>query len=263
MATEWLPALAKAVADPALLKEIYGDLAKPGVSQVGKALGGILGLGNTVLWPIHLLNERSRVALEANLESYRKKLESVPEANIVTPPAEVGVPIAEKLAYVTDVDLRELYTSLLAKASNSQTQSLAHPSFVNVLNNLSPDEANLLKFFDRHNQVAFCSGRFIDPQKNYWIQVIDLHFSLDSDTPLVFPANKVAYISNLEGLGLVRVLRDVFIVPETIYEPMEAQLKAAFQNVPSPPNLPEFQTQRGKLEVTQFGTLFLQACVKP
>jgi len=45
---------------PGLLKEIYGDLAKPGVSQVGKALSTVVGLGNTILWPVALLNERQK-----------------------------------------------------------------------------------------------------------------------------------------------------------------------------------------------------------
>ena len=44
---------------PGLLKEVYGDLAKPGVEQVGKALGTVIGLGNTILWPIALANEKA------------------------------------------------------------------------------------------------------------------------------------------------------------------------------------------------------------
>jgi len=65
----------------------------------------------------------------------------------------------------------------------------------------------------------------------------------------------------LEGLGLLKILRDVFMVPETIYEPLESELRLAFKDIPPPPNLPMFQTQRGKLEVTEFGRLFLQACL--
>ena len=37
---------------PEILKEVYGDLAKPGAQQAGKALGTIVGLGNTILWPV-------------------------------------------------------------------------------------------------------------------------------------------------------------------------------------------------------------------
>jgi hypothetical protein len=56
MADPMLPMIVKSIASvPELMKEIYSDLAKPGVSQVGKNLGCILGLGNTALYPIYLL----------------------------------------------------------------------------------------------------------------------------------------------------------------------------------------------------------------
>jgi hypothetical protein len=67
---------------PGLLKSVYGDLAKPGVEQAGKALSTIIGLGNTILWPVALANEKAKIALENNLEKYRKRLESTPKEHI-------------------------------------------------------------------------------------------------------------------------------------------------------------------------------------
>ena len=97
MSNGWLEVAREALKIPALLSDIYGDLLKPGVKQAGKALETIIGLGNTILWPIALGNERARVALERNLEKYRSQLENIPEEGIVAVPAEIGVPIAEKL----------------------------------------------------------------------------------------------------------------------------------------------------------------------
>ncbi len=189
MTAEWLPALAKAASAEGLLTQIYGDLMKPGVAQAGKALSTVLGLGNTMLWPIQLLNERTRMALEANLERYRQKVAQIPEEKIAPVPPEVGVPIAEKLSYVTDPDLRELYTNLLAKASSTETRSQAHPSFVNVLNNLSPDEAQLVRQFQKQGgAVPFVTAKFVDPTKNHWLQIVDVHFSLLAETLIAFSA---------------------------------------------------------------------------
>ncbi|EGR2394464.1 DUF4393 domain-containing protein, partial [Vibrio cholerae] len=50
-----------------LLKEIYGDLAKPSVVKVGEALETVFGLGNTALLPLTLLNEVSRMRFQKNL----------------------------------------------------------------------------------------------------------------------------------------------------------------------------------------------------
>ena len=261
MTAEWLPPLAKAASEQGLLTQIYGDLAKPGVSQAGKALSTVLGLGNTMLWPIQLLNERARIALEANLERYREKVAQIPDEKISPVPPEVGVPIAEKLSYVSDPDLRELYTNLLAKASSTDTQSQAHPSFVNVLNNLSPDEAQLVRQFQRQaGAIPFITAKFVNPTKNHWLQLVDVHFELLPETKIAFPANLPAYVSNLEGLGLIDIRRDIFVVPETVYQPLENELESRFKgNAPADFSL--FRCERGRIEVTRFGWLFIAACV--
>lgn len=143
---------------PALLPEIYGDLLKPGVKQVGRALETVVGLGNTILWPIAWANERSRIALERNLEKYREEIKHLPEEKVVSVTPEIGVPIAEKLSYVTNEELSDLYVNLLAKASCVDTARFAHPSFVNVINNLSPDEAVLLKEIHQQGVLGFLTG---------------------------------------------------------------------------------------------------------
>jgi len=150
---------------PGLLVEIYGDLAKPGVQQVGKALGTVFGLGNTILWPIHLANERSRLYLERNLQDYRARLENLPEEKVVPVAPEIGVPIAEKLTYVRDMKLADMYVTLLTKASNVDTVADAHPSFVNIINNLSPDEAQLLEVFVEDEDVEFVAAKWREPGK--------------------------------------------------------------------------------------------------
>lgn len=109
MTGDLLPIIKEAAQIPIVLKEIYGDLAKPGVIQVGKALETIIGLGNTILWPVTLLNEKAKIALEKNLDSYREQLENIPEEDVTEIPPEIGVPVAEKLAYITDEELSQLY----------------------------------------------------------------------------------------------------------------------------------------------------------
>ena len=120
-----------------LIKEIYGDLAKPGVQNVGTALAAVLGLGVTLMWPIMWANERAKIALEDNLEAYRDRLKDVPPEQISIAPPEVAMPILEKIGYVTNEELRSLYIELLAKASIKELNNQAHPSFVNIINNFN------------------------------------------------------------------------------------------------------------------------------
>jgi hypothetical protein len=261
MADDFLPALAKAATDPALLREVYGDLLKPGVAQVGKALGGIIGLGNTVLWPVHLLNERSRIALEANLERYRQRLADVPTEKIDPISPEVGVPIAERLTYLTDPDLREMYTALLSRASIAETKHAAHPSFVNVLNNLTPDEAQLVRqLFSFDGQTPFISVQSRAPGQQGFMELADVYFRLNENVRLVAPHNLSAYISNLRGLGLIRLRADMHLLPKSIYVPLIEDMNLKHKQLTDPPHNFTLEFPLGKIDMTNFGMMFFSAC---
>lgn len=45
-------------ATPNILGQIYGDLAKPSVTAVGKALGTVFEFSTSFLLPVKLLNEK-------------------------------------------------------------------------------------------------------------------------------------------------------------------------------------------------------------
>jgi len=259
----WLQLAQEALKVPGLIVEIYGDLARPGVRQVGKALDTVLGLGNTILWPIAWANERSRIYLERNLERYRERLEQIPEEKVVSVAPEIGVPIAEKLAYVRDERLSDLYVSLLSKASCSDTLSEAHPSFVNVINNLSPDEAQLLEYFTVSADLLFVAATWVDPKDRNYTFAGNLLVAPEHLTTLAFAQNVPAYLNNLAGLGLVsvhpgRTVRN----GQAEYERIESHWKSALP--PVHPTEPErkLEFERGVVTSTEFGKQFISACHK-
>ena len=260
MPVEWLPALAKAANDPGLIKEIYGDLAKPGVAQVGKALSTVIGLGNTCLWPIQLLNERARIALDANLESFRKRLAKIPEEKIVPASPELGVPIAEKISYVTDNDIRELYLNLLAKACNSDTIGLAHPSFLNIINSISPDEAMLLRQLSQNTVTPYVGMKYSNPNSQHFHQVVEVHIKTDEQAKLTYPWNLPAYISNLEGLGLLDVSLAYKSPAFAEYVALEAELRDRYKDAKGPEGFTVLAFDQGRILTTQYARLFFNAC---
>jgi hypothetical protein len=215
-------------------------------------------LGNTVLWPIALLNERARITLEKNLEKYRAQLNQVPPDKVAEVPPELGVPIAEKLSYVTNDQLSDLYVNLLAKASTFETAHLAHPSFVNVINNISPDEAILL--LELKDNIPFIEARIEKKDANEWI-VLAFLTGLENKTKLSFPNNIPAYLSYFEGWGLINIRHDIFIANPKLYEELEKLYRPAFEAVQYDKEKQLLTFARGKIEVTSFGKLFLSACL--
>lgn len=121
--------------------ELYKDMAQPAARNVGLGLAAITSVGLF----LHLLTswgtDRLNICLKNNLEKYSERIKDTPVEDISEVPPEIGIPIIEKLSYVTNEELRDLYVELLAKATIKEENDKAHSSFINIINSLSPDEA--------------------------------------------------------------------------------------------------------------------------
>lgn len=273
-----------------LVKEVYGDLAKPGVIKVGQALETVLGLGNTVLLPVTMLNEKAKIILQKNMEEFRHKIDAVPDEDIQNIAPEVGVPAVEKLMYVSDETLTDMYTELLTNAANNKNCHMAHPSFINIINNLSADEARLINEFSKSKTLAFLevrqeieTGGFIIIDPTYTIYSYNNFFENKS--------NSGAFFSNLERLGLIDIRRDVHLYDKNIYSKLEEEyrnsppikaktklLKTLREIIELPQiefdNKDELMSKltnskeyinrikynHGKMDITPLGELFIKAC---
>lgn len=249
-----------------VLLEVYGDLLKPGVTQVGQAIGTLIGYGNTLLMPIALKNEKSRITIQNNLDKYRQKLETIPEENIQSVIPEIGVPILEKLMYVSDETLVELYTELLAKASDIEQCNSTHPSFANIINNLSPKEVKILELINTKS-LALVSVRVLTKNGSHPVEQVS-ELVLESD---IYDENATAHISNLVGLGLVDTAFDTQFSNTQRYVELEDKIKQIYANAPLDSTESEIifhlkngdiSFSRGTVKTSSFGGLFLKACTK-
>ena len=130
-----------------LVKEvpIYQDTIQPIAKEAGKALHTVGKVVNVALMPIRGLVwgfEQIEDFIQSKVE---KKLEDVPIEEICTPDPSVAGPAIESLRYVGhNESLSELYANLIASAMDSKTAKTAHPSFVDIIKNMSSDEALVL-----------------------------------------------------------------------------------------------------------------------
>jgi len=251
------------VKSPGLLKEMYFDIVQPGAKQVGKALNTVVGLGNTVLLPLQLINEKSQAIFEKNTKKYQQKLNETPEEEICEVSPEIGVPIVEKFSYISNEELSNMYTELLASASKKDKVNTAHPSFVNIINNLSPDEAKVLKFLKSNDRIPFyvVKLKYIDENKGYHT-LNRMFFRMKCLADLTFPDNIHSYIDNLEGLALIKTSSTIFMVGENVYEPLEKLANDSYKQYVTDDKLHKLELDKGKMEVTPFGKLFMEASIQ-
>jgi len=243
------------------LRALFGSLEAPGAGQVGKALAQVLGRGQTLLWPMTLAGPDGGQALRANLDAYRERLAGLALDDVVAVPPELGVPIAERLAYVTNPSLCDLYLNLLAKASAEETAFLAHPGFATMVACLSPDEAELLPFLQR--ELPYLEARLTSRVTGSWRTLNPILTGLEDEDGLVFPENIVAYLSNLEGLGLISIRPDLYIASaDRRYRELEVEYRPIFTGIGHDPATEQVTFVKGKIVPTPFGRLFICACLE-
>ena len=242
---------------PGILEQVYKDMLQPGAQQAGKAIGTVLGLANTALVPIEWINERCRLGLARNLETYRQKMEHVPVDSAIPVRPEIGVPIIEKLSYYTDETLSELFINLLATASAKDTVHLAHPGFIRVIEHLSPDEARLLLQFKESDWFTYI---VLDELREEFPEISEagsFYFGAKSGLTLDYSNNLEIYEANLEGLGLLAP-----VIPPHKYDRDEGfdRIQQLVHELSLDIHHPQFPVCWGYMMITPYGRMFVNVC---
>lgn len=247
---------------PQVITTIYKDLAQPGVKKVGTALETVLEFSTSFLLPIKLLNEKFRINFEKRLNDYKEKLESIPEEDLCEVNPQIGTPIIDKLSYTTNDEIADLFTSLLTKASSVKTVNIAHPSFVQLIERLSIDEARIVKYLLGKDFIPCISFRAHMKDKKGFIEILKNGTSIQKDIELLFPQNVKTYLDNLTSMGILDISHQMHKTDEKIYEPLYKQYD--YQNVADAYTKTEIFTKVEKkksyYQITDFGEIFIRAC---
>ena len=250
-------------ATPNILGQVYSDLAQPGVKAVGNALGTVFEFSTSFLLPIKLLNEKFKVNFTKRLDEYKKKLEQIPAEKRCEVHPQLGTPIIEKLSYTTNAEIADLFTTLLANASNIDMVNTAHPSFVNMIERMSPDEAKLLKYLNGKSDLQYCTFQGNVLKGEGFVTLINYATLLESEIELSFPQNISAYLANFVSLGILRDMRGQYKIDKTIYNKIreEYHLKELEKDY-VPKTFKSISVVESFFVVTDFGKLFIKACIK-
>jgi hypothetical protein len=239
---------------------IYEDLAKPSLKQIGDGLGGFLGFAMT---PLQMMGYQAEHWKSEFKKSLDRKAERIPEENLQAPAPVIVGPIMQALGYtVHEEPLREMFTSLLATAMDSETAKNAHPAFVEIIKQISPDEAKILSFISDDNYPV------VDIQKTIENGGFHLIFSnlsfIPEDSGCEHKNLGPSYLENLCRLAITEIPSGVSISINSQYSRLEDWFnsKEGTQAVHSN-GTKVFNIERKIIRLTAFGKQFVAACVKP
>lgn len=202
---------------------VYQDTLQPAAKQIGQSLETVTKTVNIALAPIKVLVWGYEKIEEFIITRVSEKLKNIPEENITTPPPQVAGPAIEALRYVGhEENLRELYANLLATAMNKETIHKAHPGFVEILRNLTSDEAILLKVFSPRRSYPLIDIKATTLEGARGYSVIYTNYShFHKILELARPDLAPTYIDNLCRLGILEIPALTSITTPNTYEPLE------------------------------------------
>ncbi len=196
-------------------------------------------------------------------DAMAEQLKHIPEDRRILPSAVVAGPAVDGLRFVIDEpSLRELYLNLLTTSMDSLTARRAHPAFVQVLKQMTPDEAKIVGLFRSRSTFPAVSLSVHDADGKGMVQVLLKHFSLLAyDAHCEFPDLAAGYIDNLRRLGLIEVISSRLFYDSEYYPLLEhpdfkSWIKRIEVESDASPNIEKLMIQ-----MTELGKQFRDACV--
>jgi len=139
--------VAKALGLEKVVPEIYKDLFQPATKEFGRSLKLTADAVNLALAPIQGLIWGGETIRDYITVAVTKRLKDLPPKQIVYPKPSVAGPAIEALRFFgSESKLRGLFANLLASAMDTNTASTVHPAFVEIIKQLSPEEALILSY---------------------------------------------------------------------------------------------------------------------
>jgi hypothetical protein len=191
-----------------------------------------------------------------------EKLADVPEEHIVAPKASLAAPAMLQLGFSLDeAELKEMYLNLLATASDDRRSSSAHPSFVEVIKQLSVDEIAVLNriLTTPGSHTPIVALKLVTVGEEGWNNLAK-HIIEDVDgsagAPVVRP-NLATYGDNWIRLGLVEVSYTNFVTRAGAYDWVDQRPEmVAWKAALAQKEGATVEFDKGSINPTSFGKSF-------
>lgn len=133
--------------------DVAEDLVRPTSKSIGENVGLLIdgAMGWLGYW-----GQKQQIKREIYLEEYKKqitqKIENIPEENLIEPPVRiVGPAIEASKFFIEEATCREMFAKLIASSCNNAVSGAVHPSFPEIIKQLSPLDARFLLLFKKQS----------------------------------------------------------------------------------------------------------------
>lgn len=200
------------------IDKVYDDVFHPALSEVGHTLQGAVKVSLTPISAIVWGYDKISSYLDEAIPQYFEN-RKISKEKIISPDSAIAVPTIEAMRYTNKGILRQMYVDILGASMNQDTADFIHPSFVEVIKQLTPDEAKIIKELPRKGLHEPLMNIRVEKENAKGTFVIYRNCGiLGYKAGCIFPDRISLYVDNLKRLALVEVPENACLIDEWRYD---------------------------------------------
>lgn len=245
-----------------VFEKAYDDLVHPTAKSLGNTVSFIPRTVGVWLnkWEKWIINGEESIRLTA--EAVREKAAGIPEEKLTEPEAYVAIPAIQQLSYCYgSEELREMYANLLVTSMNLDTKYQVHPSFVDIIKQLSPMDAKSVEEIRRKGGLLPIVTVRLNFEATDSFNELLIDYSTDLFELFQNPQLLCQSLQNLHRLSIINIRYDQEVIPRTVYDAFYddsnyKQLVEQFGRA----DKTNITLRHGLIEFTEYGKSFCSAC---
>ncbi len=243
-------------------KAAEGLLVKP-ATTLGNTISSIFDL---VFGALPYLAEKQKLKYEHKLSAYKTKLENaidkIPVENKAEPNLQVAGQAIEDSKFCIETDeLITMFIKLISSSLNKNTQSDVHPSFSQIIKQMTPLDAYVLMDFKKYPELPICNYKLCFPDNTFTTLSHNVFMNYSGEY-LSKNLNALCIsIASLCRLGLLEITWNYFSSNDSSYDiffhnNFYDELKNTYEH-----NGAKIDITKGKIYLTHLGMAFCSTCI--
>lgn len=239
-----------------VLENTTGELT----ANAGKTLGDIWFL---IFGGISQAADMRRAKYAHDLAIFEQELSTsineIPPEKQIEPSLQITAQALENSKYcIEEKELREMFTSLISNSMNSDFSQTIHPSFAEIIKQMSVVDAKILKKFKISfpSDIPICNYHIETPGKEGYNIILENVFLELPEIDLDICSTS---ISSLKRLGLIQIPEGIFLQNEKYYDifsqhPQFLSLENSYPNN-------KISIDKRVASLTPLGQSFIKVCI--
>lgn len=225
-------------------------------------------IGNTLadLWyivfgGISYKAEQKKIKYDFLLEQYREELNTsvsnIPPEKRTEPSIQVTAQALDNSKYcIEQEELREMFVSLISNSMNSDFAKQVHPSFAEIIKQMSVLDAKIIKLFKSNNILPVCQYCVKISGNTLGSTPLPEHIFLDFPEADIMLCSQA--LSSLSRFGIISISYTSKLTDPTAYDkfaqhPFYKEIKDFFPV--------EITIQKGMVSLSPLGRSFVNVCI--